>query len=83
MKKLNISSTKLKRNTAEILNLVAYGELTAIVKRYGEPLVKITPIISLKKDSNLKTKLKKYFGAIPDFPSVSKKRYFRKYKFNL
>jgi len=77
MKTLNLSSTELKRKTAEILNLVAFGGTIVIIERYGTPLVKITPAKSFTEE-NLEEKLKKYFGAVPDFPLVSKFRYFRK-----
>lgn len=83
MKTTHLSSTELKRNTAEILNLVAFGKAVAIIERYGEPLVRITPIVSSKKKAELGERLKKYFGAIPDFPSVSKLRYFRKRSLSL
>ena len=83
MKIVRLSSTELKRNTAEILNLVAFGKVVAIIERYGEPLVKIMPVLSSEKKPDLEGKLKKYFGAIPDFPSVSKLRYFRKRSLSL
>jgi prevent-host-death family protein len=80
MKITYLSSTDLKRKTAEILNLVGFGEMIAIVERYGKPLVKITPIKEEKKEEKLEKKLSQYFGAIPNFPEVSKKRNFRKRK---
>lgn len=83
MKITRFSSTRLKRETAEILNMVAYGETVAVVERYGEPLVKITAITPSEEGSNLQKKLKKYFGAISDFPSVSKARHFRKRSLSL
>ena len=83
MKITRLSSTELKRKTAKVLNLVAFGEAVAIVERYGEPLVKITPITSVEKNSDFKKKLKKYFGSIPNFPDVSKRRYFRKRSLSL
>lgn len=69
-----VSSTDLKTNTAEILNMVAYGGVEAIIERHGEELVRIVPmnIISPKKD--YKALVDKYFGASPDFPEVHKKR---------
>ena len=83
MKITRLSSTELKRNTAEILNLVAYGEAVAIVERYGEPLVKITKAVPSEKGSNWEKKIKKYFGSIPNFPFLSKTRHFRKRTLNL
>lgn len=82
MKTISLSSTELKRNTAEILNSVAFGEAIAIVERYGEPLVKIVPAKPSRVE-DLEVKIKKYFGVIPDFPSVGKARYFRKRRFNI
>jgi len=83
MKITHLSATKLKRNTAEVLNLVAYGELVAIVERYGEPLVKITSIALPKKNANWEKKLKKHFGVIPGLAVVSKTRHFRKRNLSL
>lgn len=83
MKNFSFSSTKLKRNTAEVLNLVAYGEAVAIIERHGEPLVKISPVEKLEKRTDLSKKLKKYFGVLPNFPSVSKSRHFRQRKISL
>jgi len=82
MKNLTISSTELKRETARILNYVGFGKAEAVVEKYGEPIVKIVPVAS-KKTTNIEDNLDKYFGAIPDFPYVSKKRYYRKRKVNL
>ena len=84
MKVTKLSSTDLKRKTAEVLNLVAFGEVTAIVERYGEPLVKISPI---KKTStgvkNLEKTIEGSFGMIADFPEVTSNRYFRKKRVSL
>lgn len=78
MRVTRLSSTELKRRTAEVLNLVAYGEVMAIIERYGEPLVKITPIPSPKIEIDWEKKLRRYFGIIPNFPEISKARYFRR-----
>jgi prevent-host-death family protein len=43
MKKTFISSTDLKNKTAEILNLVSFGGVEAIIERHGRPLAKILP----------------------------------------
>lgn len=75
-----ISATDLKRNTAKILNLVAYGATEAIIERYGQPIAKITPAVSLSRSDEIEKKLEKYFGLIPEFPEVSRKRTFRKRK---
>jgi prevent-host-death family protein len=77
-KTARLSSTELKRNTAEILNSVAFGKVEAIVERYGEPLVKIVPMKSSKKEHDFKKVLADYFGSIPGFPSVSDSRHFRR-----
>lgn len=83
MKTINLSSTKLKRDTGEILNLVAFGGVTVVVERHGEPLVKIVPAKSSIRAVDIEEKVKKYFGSIPDFPSVSKRRYFRRRRVKL
>lgn len=82
MKITHLTATELKRKTREILNLVAFGETVAIVERYGEALVKIMPV---KKEERVEIEetLKKYFGAIPNFPSISKTRHFRERNLNL
>lgn len=83
MESVYLSSTELKRKTAEILNLVAYGKKIAVIERYGEPLVRISPASFLGKKTKLEGKLDRYFGSIPDFPRVEKERFFRKRKLNL
>ncbi len=82
MKTTYLSSTDLKRKTAEILNLVAFGDTVAIIRRHGESLVKIIPARGEVK-MDIEEKTKKYFGAIPDFPLLVKKRHFRKRNLNL
>jgi len=77
-KTTRLSSTELKRNTAEILNFVAFGRAIAVIERYGRPLVKIVPLETGEKKRDFKEALDEYFGAIPDFPSVSKSRHFRR-----
>ena len=69
-----VSSTDLKLNTAEILNLVAYGGIEAIVERHGEELVRIVPIFTSNSKKDYKSIVNKYYGAIPDFPEVYKDR---------
>ncbi len=77
-KTTRLSSTELKRNTAEVLNSVAFGKVEAIVERYGEPLVKIIPMRTTKKKHDFKEALDEHFGAIPNFPDVCKSRHFRR-----
>lgn len=86
MKTTRLSASDLKRNTAEVLNMVAFGHTVAIVERHGQPLVKITPATSVKKkidETEIKKKLDKYFGVIPDFPDVTRARYSRKRRLKL
>ena len=75
---MRLSSTELKRNTAEVLNSVAFGKIEAIVERYGEPLVKIVPMKTSEKKSDFKKLLDGYFGSIPNFPDVYSSRHFRR-----
>ena len=78
MKIVYFPSTKLKKDTAAILNLVAYGDTEAIIERHGEPIVKITSVNTAGTKGNMEKKLSRYFGSIPDFPDVIKSRHFRK-----
>lgn len=83
MKTTRVSSTDLKLNTAEILNMVAYGGHEMVVERYGEELVRISPIVKKTKRKDYKKIIDKYFGALPDFPDVTKDRYFRERQISL
>lgn len=69
-----VTSTDLKLNTSEILNMVAYGGYEAIVERHGEGIVKIVPFISNVVKKDYATLINKYFGADLDFSEVYKKR---------
>jgi antitoxin (DNA-binding transcriptional repressor) of toxin-antitoxin stability system len=78
---INTSATNLKNNVSEILNDVYFNKKTAVVKRYGTIIAKIIPADDKSKD--ISTVIDKYFGALPDFPDLAKKRKFRKRKVNL
>ncbi len=69
-----ISSTELKTNTADILNMVAFGNMEAIVERHGEELVKIVPINKSRPKKDYKVLMNKHFGSAPNFPEVHKYR---------
>ncbi|HTK03474.1 MAG TPA: hypothetical protein VL401_01770 [Alphaproteobacteria bacterium] len=69
-----VSSTDLKLNTAEILNLVAYRGVEAIVEKHGQDFVKIVPIFSPNVKKDYKSIINKYNGSLPDFPEVHKNR---------
>lgn len=69
-----ISATELKNKVSEILNNVAFKGDVAVIERYGKPIAKIVPA------ENLDEVLNKYFGALPDFPDVTKFRRSRKKK---
>lgn len=71
-----ISATELKNRVSEILNEVAFKGNVAIIERYGKPIAKIVPTANLDLDKVLH----KYFGALPDFPDVTKLRRSRKKK---
>ena len=84
MNTLNISSSDLKKNVAEILNDVYFGKKTAVINRYGKAVAKIIPIDDYAfKSEDINSILDKYFGALPDFPDVSRKRNFKKRSVNL
>lgn len=75
MKFIHISTTKLKTDTADILNMVAYGNTEAIIERHGEPLVRIVPIKELKRSTEeVRNAIDITFGSLPDFPEVTKFR---------
>lgn len=69
-----ISATELKNKISEVLNEVTFKGVVAVIERYGKPVAKITPIKGTKIS---------YFGALPDFPEVTKFRRSRKKKFSL
>lgn len=69
-----ISATELKNRVSEVLNEVAFKGNVAVIERYGKPIAKIVPAENLDKVLN------KYFGALPDFPDVTKFRRSRKKK---
>lgn len=71
-----ISATELKNSVSEVLNSVYFSGNTTIVERYGKPIAKIVPATNLDLDKVLN----KYFGALPDFPDVTKFRRSRKKK---
>jgi DUF917 family protein len=78
MSTLTISATKLKNDTANVINQVIYNDVIAIVSKYGKPLVKIEKIENTEADaSNIQEILDTFYGAAIDFPDVTKKRYFR------
>ena len=72
-----ISATELKNRVSEVLNDVTFRGNVAIIKRYGKPIAKIVPT------TNLDQVLDRYFGALPDFPDVTKFRRSRKKKLTL
>lgn len=82
MKTIYLSATELKRNTAEVLNAVAYRGDVAVIERFGEPVVKITSVSERTRLSGTEI-LNKYFGAAPDFPDVTKLRRSRKRSLSL
>lgn len=73
---VNVSATTLKNNVSNILNDVYFNKKTAVIKRYGTIIAKIVPVD--KENRNIGFTLDKYFGALPDFPDISKERTFRK-----
>lgn len=72
-----VSATELKNKVSDVLNEVAFKGNTAIIERHGKIIAKLVP------PSNLDNVLNKYFGALPDFPDVTKSRRSRKRKFTL
>ncbi|OGK15077.1 hypothetical protein A2690_02270 [Candidatus Roizmanbacteria bacterium RIFCSPHIGHO2_01_FULL_39_12b] len=73
---VNVSASELKNNVSNVLNDVYFNKKTAVIKRYGEIIAKIVPVD--KESKSTRSILNKYFGALPDFPDISKERTFRK-----
>lgn len=78
---INISASELKNNVSNILNDVYFNKKIAVVKRYGETIAKIVPVDKENKD--VRSVLDKYFGALPNFPDITKERNFRKRNISL
>lgn len=73
---INISASELKNNVANVLNDVYFDKKIALINRYGRIIAKIIPVD--KETAGVRSVLDKYFGALPDFPAISKKRNFKK-----
>ncbi len=71
------TATQLKQNTAAIINQVYYQNQPIVIEMYGKPFVKIVPIDQdpIIETPQVKKKLKKYFGSIPNLETP--KRFFR------
>ena len=74
----SISASDLKNHASEILNDVYFGRKIAVIERYGRPIAKIIPIE--KSNESIAEVIDRYFGALPDFPDVTKFRRSRKRK---
>ena len=61
-----ISASELKNKVSEVLNEVAFKGNVTVIERYGKPIAKIVPTANLDKV------LDKYFGALPNFPDVTR-----------
>jgi len=76
-----ISATELKNKVSEVLNDVTFKGDIAIIERYGKPIAKIVPVReTFRSKEEIRRVLDETFGSIPDFPDVTKERYFRKRK---
>jgi prevent-host-death family protein len=77
MNTIKVTASELKNNLAEVLNKVAFGNTRVEVERHGKVIAEIVP----PKDSGVvetKKRMAELFGALPDFPDVTKDRYTRK-----
>jgi len=77
MKTITIPATELKRNTAEILNIVAYGNTVAIIERHGEAIAKVVPVVGGNRTKKeWEEILEKSFGSMPIFQRWIKRDIF-------
>ncbi len=80
-----ISATELKNKISEVLNSVYFHGNIAVIERYGKPIAKVIPVE--KNESFSREDIRKVidatFGALPDFPDVTKFRKSRKKSFSL
>lgn len=79
-----ISATELKNKVSEVLNEVAFKGNVAIIERYGKPIARIVPVKKEERNvEDIRKALDETFGAIPDFPDVTKFRRSRRKTFSL
>ena len=74
-----ISATELKNKVSEVLNNIYFTGNETIVEKYGKPIAKIVPVDKRSKES-ISEVIDRYFGALPDFPDVTKFRRSRRRK---
>lgn len=68
-----ISATELKNKVADVLNRVVYAKSEMIVLRHGKPIAVISPFKKEKPyTASIKKVLDDTFGAIPDFPEITR-----------
>ncbi|OGV97374.1 hypothetical protein A2W24_06625 [Microgenomates group bacterium RBG_16_45_19] len=82
MNTYSFTTTDLKHNTGEIINLVAYEKADVSIKRHGKIIAtiipaKVTPII--RDFTNI---LKKYSGSLPAFPNITQDRTQNPHRFD-
>lgn len=80
-----ISATELKNKVSEVLNSVYFHGNIAVIERYGKPIAKVIPVEKNKSSSreDIRKVLDATFGALPDFPDVTKFRRSRNKSFSL
>lgn len=78
MDTISVTATELKNNAAEIVDRIRYESKTVIIKKHGKPVAKISPYTAVDAVPTLDSTWSKYFGALPDFPDVTKDRVSRK-----
>jgi len=74
MKTIKVSSTDFKRNSGKLLDEVRFNNLRILVTKSGEEYAELRAIKKKKSLEEIEKTLKKYAGAIPDFPYVTKDR---------
>lgn len=68
-----VSATDLKNKIADVLNRVVYAKSETVVVRHGKPIAVISPFKKEKPDTvGIRKVLDDTFGAIPDFPEITR-----------
>jgi len=83
MNQYSFTTTDLKHNTGEIINLVAFEKVDVSIKRHGKIIATIIPARTIPPNKDFAAILHKYGGSLPNFPDVTKSRSPNSHRFDL